>query len=107
LIAREHLGDLLRVVRQRYDFVVIDTPPDPSDPVVGECLREASSVILVSSLDAAALRQCRLFLDSLGSSNSEALRRLSLVLNQAHERGPLSPERAAAFLGSASASGPR
>jgi MinD-like ATPase involved in chromosome partitioning or flagellar assembly len=106
LIAREHLGDLLRVVRQRYDFVVIDTPPDPSDPVVGECLREASSVILVSSLDAAALRQCRLFLDSLGSSNSEALRRLSLVLNQAHERGPLSPERAAAFLGSASASGP-
>lgn len=98
MVAREHLGVLLRLVKQRYDFAVIDTPPDPSDPVVLACLEEATVAVVVSSLDAAALRQCRLLLESFRSSDGDLRRRLVLVLNQAHEGGPLPPARAAAFL---------
>lgn len=98
MMAREHLGALLRVVRQRYDFAVIDTPPDPSDPLVAECMSEATAVVLVSSLDAAALRQCRLFLDSCLGPAGTAPFALYLALNQVHEGGPLPSARAAAFL---------
>jgi len=99
LVADEHLEALLRVVRQGYDFAVIDTSPDPSHPLVARCLEEATSVVLVSSLDAAALRQCRLFLDSMKPDGGPApAKGLALVLNQAHTGGPLAPERAAAFL---------
>ncbi len=98
MVAREHLGCLLRLVKQGYDFVVVDTPPDPADPLVETCLEEATAVVLVCSLDAAALRQCRLLLESLCPGGREPARRLALVLNQAHEGGPLPPGRAASFL---------
>lgn len=98
MLTREHLGALLRLVKQRYDFVIVDTPPDPVDPVVLECLTEATAVILVTTLDAAALRQCRLFLDSFGAGGGDLRRRLILVLNQVREGAPLVPARAAAFL---------
>ncbi len=99
MLGREHVGALVRLLKQSYDFVVADTPPDPADPVVAECLEEATAVALVSSLDAAALRQCRLFLDSAGARNRETLRRrFHVVLNQVHDAAPLPAARAASFL---------
>ncbi|HCJ11413.1 MAG TPA: hypothetical protein DHW14_09675 [Clostridiales bacterium] len=98
MLTREHLEALIRVTRQRYDFVIIDTPPDPSDAAVVECLRETTAVLLVSSLDAAALRQCRLLLDSSALGGRDLSRRLFIILNQAHGRAPLPASRAAAFL---------
>jgi len=110
-VGTEHLEALFKVVRPRYEFIVVDTPPDPNHPLVRACLAEATSVLLVASLDAAALRQCRLFLDLTAAraageadrpEEDDFSRRLTVVLNQAHSSGPLSPERAAAFLGSVS-----
>ncbi len=98
MLTREHLEALIRVTRQRYDFVIIDTPPDPSDAAVVECLRETTAVLLVSSLDAAALRQCRLLLDSSALGGRDLSRRLFIILNQAHGKSPLPASRAAAFL---------
>lgn len=98
-LSREHLGALVRLLKQNYDFLIIDTPPNPSDPLVAECIAEATAVILVSSLDAAALRQCRLFLDALmAGARGDLRRRLVLVLNQVHDRGPLPAARALSFL---------
>jgi len=102
MLGPENIRVLLRLLKQLYDFVVIDTPPDPSGPVVAECLDEATAVVLVSSLDAAALRQCRLFLEGFegfGSRRPESFRReLYLVLNQVRDGAPLSAPRAAGFL---------
>jgi len=105
----ELVEGLLRAARPRYEFVLIDTPPDPGHPLVQRCLEEATSVLLVSSLDAAALRQCRLFLDGPAGDGArpqaggdDLAGRLTLVLNQAHASGPLPAERAAAFLGAGS-----
>jgi pilus assembly protein CpaE len=98
MLTREHLEALVRVTRQRYDFVIIDTPPDPSDAAVVECLRETTAVLLVSSLDAAALRQCRLLLESSALGGRDLSRRLFIILNQAHGKAPLPASRAAAFL---------
>lgn len=96
---RDHVGALVRLLKQTYDFVVIDTPPDPEDPLVAACLEEATAVVLVSSLDAAALRQCRIFLESASSRGREQGRRKThLVLNQVHDSGPLPAARAAGFL---------
>ncbi len=96
---REHLASLLRLAQQAYDFVVIDTRPDPTDPLVALCLEEATAIVLVSSLDAAALRHCRLYLESgLHRVAAGLRRRLCLVLNQVHAGGPLPVAQAARFL---------
>lgn len=98
LVGREHVGTLLRLVKQRYDFVVVDTPPNPGDPMVPEALAEATAVVLVSTLDAGALRRCRLFLEAAGRGDARFVSRLSLVLNQVREGGCLGSDRAAAFI---------
>ncbi|MCL6580319.1 MAG: AAA family ATPase [Firmicutes bacterium] len=104
LVGREHVGALLRLVKQRYDFVVVDTPPNPADPIVPEALAEATAVVLVSTLDAGALRRCRLFLEAAGRGDARLVSRLVLVLNQVREGGCLGSDRAAAFvLGAAKA----
>lgn len=97
LLSGEHLANLLRLAGQRYDFVIVDTPPDPSNPLVRDSLKEATTALVVSSLDAASLRQCRLLLDSLGPSGAAG--RVDVVLNQVHERAAVPAARAASFLG--------
>jgi Flp pilus assembly CpaE family ATPase len=98
-LSGEQLGALVRVLKQNYDFLVIDTPPDPGDPLVAQCLAEATAVVLVSSLDAASLRQCRLFRDALvAAAGGDFRRRLVAVVNQCHETGPIPAARALSFL---------
>lgn len=108
-VSREHLAALFRLGRQLYDFVVVDTSPDPADPVLAACLDEASAVVLVTTLDAAALRQCRNYLETLagGGYGPDTGNRLTLVLNQAHQAGPVTADRAARFLGLAVPTAPR
>lgn len=104
-VTREHLAALFRLSRQVYDFVVVDTSPDPSDPALAAGLAEATAVVLVSTLDAAALRQCRLCLEGwvANGPGSDGVSRLTLVVNQSHTTGPITADRAGAFLGAAAA----
>ncbi len=65
LVTTEHVRLLLELARRRWGLVFLDTPPDITSDVVGECIDAASKVIIVVTQDIAALRQCKMAIDIL------------------------------------------
>lgn len=98
LVKTEHLRRILDWLRREYHFVFLDTPPDGGSELLHECVQAASRVLLVTTTDAASLRQGRLAVDTfrrLGIPEE----RLILVANQVYDGSPVSLREVQDFLG--------
>ncbi len=65
LVNHEHVRCLLSLAAKKWGLVYVDTPPDITSDVVGECVDAASKVVLVVTQDIATLWQCKTAIDIL------------------------------------------
>lgn len=98
-ITQPQLEALIAGLRKHYDIVILDLASDPTADMLYHCIDQASAVILVSTLDAAALKNTRLFLNTLKRLNIKVSERVRLVLNRVRADATMDPARAEAFLG--------
>lgn len=98
LVKPEHLRRILDWLRREYHLVFIDTPPDGGHELLHESLQAASRVLLVTTTDAASLRQGRVAMDTLQRLGIPEAR-LILVVNQVYDGGPVSLREVQDFLG--------
>lgn len=99
LVKTSHLVKVLAQARREFHVVFVDTPPDAANDMVYECLEQATRILLITTMDAAAVRQMRLVLDILSRLRVPVAERVMLIANQVHEHGPLSLARISSFLG--------
>ncbi|MDQ7793028.1 MAG: P-loop NTPase [bacterium] len=98
LVKMEHLRRILDWLRREYHFVFLDTPPDGTSELMQECLQVASRVLLVTTTDAASLRQARMAVDNMRRLGVPG-DRVILVVNQVYDGGPVSLREVQGFLG--------
>jgi pilus assembly protein CpaE len=84
------VGELLRVAKQQYDFVIIDTPPAFTEPVLS-AFDGSDKLVLIATLDIPALKNLRLTLDTLDLLGSPREARV-IVLNRSDAKVGLSAE---------------
>ena len=63
LVTTEHVRTVLALAAKRWALVYVDTPPDITSDVVGECIDAASKIVLVVTQDVATLRQSKVAID--------------------------------------------
>jgi len=98
LVTTEHVKSVLALAAKRWALVYIDTPPDITSAVVGECIDAASKVVLVVTQDVATLKQSKLALDifaRLGIPGES----LAVVLNRVSKDSLLPINKVQEFLG--------
>ncbi|HCC32970.1 MAG TPA: hypothetical protein DEQ28_03585 [Clostridiales bacterium] len=98
LVKVEHLRRIFEWLRRDYHFIFIDLPPDGGGELVQECTQAASRIILVTTTDAASLRQARLALEAL-QGQGVPQDRLLLVVNQVYDGCPVTLREVGSFLG--------
>ncbi|MGE5559816.1 MAG: AAA family ATPase [Chloroflexota bacterium] len=98
-IERQHIATVLAGLRKQYEIVVLDLASDPTSDILYHCVDESSAVILVSTLDAASLRDTRLLLNVLKRLNVKVADRVRLVINRVRSDSTMDPARAEEFLG--------
>ncbi|MGE5578778.1 MAG: AAA family ATPase [Bacillota bacterium] len=98
LVTTEHVKSVLSLAAKRWALVYIDTPPDITSAVVGECIDAASRIVLVVTQDVATLKQCKLALDIFARLGipSESL---AVVLNRVSKDSLLPLAKVQEFLG--------
>jgi pilus assembly protein CpaE len=95
-----HAGHIERVVsllRQTYDYVILDTPGTFND-IVARALELATLVVLVATVDMAALKDTLLALDMLRSWNFPQ-EKIKLVINATNEAVNVQPQDVKRMLG--------
>lgn len=86
LVEPQHVKAILSLARRRWGLVYVDTPPDITSEVVGECIDQASKIVMVVTQDVAALRQAKMALDILKRIGVGQKESLSIVVNRvAHQ----------------------
>lgn len=95
LVRREAAAPLVEVLRRRFPLIVVDLPAGCGDDVRVH-VRQANHILLVTTLDPAALRQARFALEALEAPEQA---RVALVANRVRSDGPLSRWQAEDFLG--------
>lgn len=85
----EMVGQILRVLKDQYDFVVVDTPP-AFDEVVLQSFDESDLLLLVGTLDVPALKSLKITSETLGLLNHPR-DKWRLVLNRADMKVGLTP----------------
>jgi pilus assembly protein CpaE len=80
-IERSFLTALFELLRARYDYVVVDTPPSFSPEVIA-AIDESSTVIVVAMLDALSLKDTKIGLETLDRMGCPS-DKITLVLNRA------------------------
>ncbi len=98
LVKADHLRRILEWLRREYHFVFIDLPPDGGGELVQECAQVASRIVLVTTTDAAALRQARLALEAFRGQGVPKDRVL-VVVNQLYDGCPVTIREVGSFLG--------
>jgi pilus assembly protein CpaE len=88
-IKGELIGRVLRILKDRFDVVVVDTPP-AFDDVVLQAFDESDLLLLVANLDVPALKSLKITAETLGLLNHPR-DRWRLVLNRADMKVGLSP----------------
>jgi pilus assembly protein CpaE len=83
------VGTLLRLARGLFDYVVVDTPPSFTDPVIA-ALAGSDAYVLLATPDIPALKNLRLTLDMFDLLAYPADQRF-VVLNRADDRTGLTP----------------
>lgn len=82
--------ELIKVARQHYDFVLVDTPPSFTEHVLAAC--DLSDVlVLIATLDIPAVKNLRVAIDTLDMLGSPKDARV-IVLNRADAKVGLRPD---------------
>lgn len=82
--------ELLKVARQNYEFVIVDTPPSFTEHVLASC-DISSELVLIATLDIPAVKNLRVAMDTLDMLGSPKDARV-IVLNKADTKVGLRPE---------------
>jgi pilus assembly protein CpaE len=75
------LREVFEILRSRYDFVIVDTPPAFTPEVIA-AVDSSSHLCMVGMLDALSLKDTKIGLETLGEMGYDA-RAITLVLNRA------------------------
>jgi pilus assembly protein CpaE len=84
------VGEVLRVAKRAYDFVIVDTPPAFTEHVLA-AFDLSDQIVLLATLDIPALKNLRLTLDTLDLLGSPAESRV-VVLNRSDAKVGLRPD---------------
>lgn len=84
------VGELLRVAKRTYDFVIVDTPPAFTEHVLA-AFDVSDQIVLLATLDIPALKNLRLTLDTLDLLGSPQESRV-VVLNRSDAKVGLRPD---------------
>lgn len=95
-ISASLVGTILQLLRQRFAYVVVDTPP-ALDDVVLQAFDESDLIVLVATPDIPALKNLKIASETMSLLNIPADRR-RLVLNRADARVGVSADEVAASL---------
>lgn len=90
------VGQILQLLRERFAYVIIDTPP-AFDDVVLQAFDDADMIVLVATPDIPALKNLKIATETINLLNIPR-ERLRVVLNRADARVGVSPEEVAASL---------
>ena len=95
-ISAQLVGKILQVLRERFAYVVVDTPPAFDDQVL-QAFDESDLIVLVATPDIPALKNLKIACETISLLNipRESLR---VVLNRADSRVGVSPDEVAASL---------
>jgi pilus assembly protein CpaE len=88
-VTRELVGELLRLARAAFDYVVVDTPPQFTDHVLA-ALDASHQYVLIATPDVPALKNLRITLDMFDLLDYPRDARL-VVLNRADAKVGLTP----------------
>jgi pilus assembly protein CpaE len=91
------LGEVYELLRARYDFVIVDTPPALTPEVIAT-IDVSSQLCLVGMLDALSLKDTKIGLETLAKMGYEP-REITLVLNRSDTSVGISPADVARLLG--------
>jgi len=98
LVTTEHVKTVLSLATKRWPLLFVDTPPDITSDVVGECIDAASKIVLVVTQDVATLKQSKLAIDifaKLGIRKES----LAVVLNRSSKDSLMPLMKVQEFLG--------
>jgi pilus assembly protein CpaE len=93
----EFLRELYAVLRSRYDYVIVDTPPGFTPEVIAS-IDLASNLLVVGMLDALSLKDTKLGLETLALMGCDP-ERIHLILNRADTSVGIKRSEAEAILG--------
>ncbi len=96
-ISGEMVAQILRVLKDQFDFVVVDTPP-AFDDVVLQSFDESDLLLLIGTLDVPALKSLKITAETLGLLNHPR-EKWRLVLNRADMKVGLTPSEVEKTLG--------
>lgn len=82
--------ELLKVARNHYDYVIVDTPPSFTEHVLAAC-DISSGLVLIATLDIPAVKNLRVAIDTLDMLGSPKDARI-IVLNRADAKVGLRPD---------------
>ena len=97
-ITIELLRDVLVIARQKYDFVIADTPPGFTAEVIAT-IDASSDLVMVGTLDSLSLKNTKLGLETLQLMDYDP-KKIQLVLNRADTRVGISQHDVVSILGS-------
>ena len=86
LISGEQVARILKVMREHYDYIVVDTCSLP-DPVTSAALDEADRIVLVLTPEVPAMKNAARFLQLSGEFGNQG--KILLALNRADSKGAL------------------
>lgn len=89
---------VLALSSKRWGLTYVDTAPDMTSEVVGECVDAASKIVLVATQDVAALKQCRSAMD-IFSKLGIPLSSMAVVVNKACKDSLMPVSKVEEFLG--------
>ena len=92
-----HIEKIVTILTQSYDYVVLDTPGTFND-IVARALELASVVVLLATVDMAALKDTLLAIDMLRSWNFPQ-EKIKLVINATNEATNVRPHEVKRMLG--------
>jgi len=82
LVDAENAGQILAILKENFDYVLVDTPPYFQDTTLS-ALELSQQILLVMTLDLPAIKNMKLNLDLLHSLNQKS--KSKLILNRATE----------------------
>jgi MinD-like ATPase involved in chromosome partitioning or flagellar assembly len=98
LVTTEHVRAVLSLAGKRWALLYVDTPPDITSDIVGECIDAASKIVLVVTQDVATLKQSKLAVDIFGKLGIPR-ETVVVVLNRASRESLMPVAKVQEFLG--------
>jgi len=98
LVTPEHVKSILSLAEKRWGLLYVDTPPDITNDILGECIEVASKIVLVTTQDVPTVRQCKVameILNKLGIKEDV----IAVVLNKASKDSLIPKDKVEEFLG--------